>query len=306
MKTVLVTGGAGFIGSHLVDAYVERGWRVIVIDNLSTGDVRNVNSLAVLHAVDVRDAAPIIAATKPDLVSHHAAQIDVRKSVADPAEDAEINIVASIRLLQSCIENGVKRFIFASSGGAIYGEPLFAPQNEDHPQRPMSPYGCAKLSVEHYMNYYAVVHGLSTVAMRYANVYGPRQNTKGEAGVVAIFADRMLRGAPVTINGNGRQTRDFVYVGDVVAANMSVSERGDLTGAFNVGTAMETSVNELYDAMSLINGTNVQALRGPAKAGEQMRSVLDGRKLRNAAALPHPRSISDGLKMTMDFFASRR
>lgn len=306
MKTVLVTGGAGFIGSHLVDAYIERGWSVIVIDNLSTGDLRNVNSRAVLHALDIRDAAPIIASTKPDLVSHHAAQVDVRKSVADPAEDAEINIVSSIRLLQACVENGVKRFVFASSGGAIYGEPLFAPQNEDHPQRPMSPYGCAKLAVEHYMHYYAVVHGLSTVAMRYANVYGPRQSTKGEAGVVAIFADRMLRGQPVTINGNGKQTRDFVYVGDVVAANMAVSERAGLTGAFNVGTAMETSINELYDAMSLINGTNVPALRGPAKAGEQMRSVLDGRKLRSAATIPHPRPISDGLKMTMDFFASHR
>ena len=163
----------------------------------------------------------------------------------------------------------------------------------------------AKLSVEHYMNYYAIVHGLSTVAMRYANVYGPRQNTRGEAGVVAIFADRMLRGQPVSINGNGKQSRDFVYVGDVVAANMAVSERDDLTGAFNVGTAMETSVNELYDAMSRIN-TNVQALRGPAKAGEQMRSVLDGRRLRNAATLAAPRPIADGLKQTMDFFALRR
>lgn len=306
MKTVLVTGGAGFIGSHLVDAYIERGWRVVVVDNLSTGDVRNVNPKAVVHAVDIREAGPIIAATKPDVVSHHAAQVDVRKSVADPAADAEINVVSSIRLLQSCIENGVKRFVFASSGGAIYGEPVFAPQNEDHPQRPLSPYGCAKLAVEHYMNYYSAVHGLSTAAMRYANVYGPRQSTKGEAGVVAIFADRMLRGQAITINGNGRQTRDFVYVGDVVAANMAVSERDDLTGPFNVGTAMETSVNELYDAMSKINGTNVQALRGPAKAGEQMRSVLDGRRLRNAANLTPPRPISDGLKQTMDFFSSRR
>ncbi|HEX7421750.1 MAG TPA: NAD-dependent epimerase/dehydratase family protein [Thermoanaerobaculia bacterium] len=306
MKTVLVTGGAGFIGSHLVDAYVEKGWRVFVVDNLSTGDVRNVNARAELHAIDVHDAAPLVAKWKPDLISHHAAQVDVRKSVADPAGDAEINIVASVRLLQACVDAGVKRFIFASSGGAIYGEPVSGPQSEEHPQRPMSPYGCAKLAVEHYLNYYREVQGLSTVAMRYANVYGPRQSTKGEAGVVAIFADRLLRKLPVTINGDGSQTRDFVYVGDVVAANMAVSERDDLTGAFNVGTAMETSVNELYDAMSQINGTHVQALRGPAKAGEQMRSVLDGRRLRNAAMIATPRAISDGLKLTIDFFASRR
>jgi UDP-glucose 4-epimerase len=305
MKTVLVTGGAGFIGSHLVDAYVEKGWRVVVVDNLSTGDVRNVNPKAVLHAVDIRDAASIVAATKPDVVSHHAAQVDVRKSVEDPAEDAGINIVGSIRLLQACIENGVKRFIFASSGGAIYGEPVFAPQNEDHPQRPMSPYGCAKLAVEHYMNYYAAVRGLSTVALRYANVYGPRQSTKGEAGVVAIFADRMLRGQPVTINGNGHQTRDFVYVGDVVAANMAVSERDDLKGPFNVGTAVETSVNELFDAMSLATGTNIRPNRGSAKAGEQMRSVLDGRRLRSLAGLAQPLALANGLPLTVAAFRKR-
>jgi UDP-glucose 4-epimerase len=288
MKTVLVTGGAGFIGSHLVDAYVEKGWRVVVVDNLSTGDVRNVNPKAVLHAVDIRDAASIVAATKPDVVSHHAAQVDVRKSVEDPAEDAGINVVGSIRLLQACIENGVKRFIFASSGGAIYGEPVFAPQNEDHPQRPMSPYGCAKLAVEHYMNYYAAVRGLSTVALRYANVYGPRQSTKGEAGVVAIFADRMLRGQPVTINGNGHQTRDFVYVGDVVAANMAVSERDDL-----------------FDAMSLATGTNIRPNRGSAKAGEQMRSVLDGRRLRSLAGLAQPLPLANGLPLTVAAFRKR-
>ena len=276
MKTAIVTGGAGFIGSHIVDAYIERGWRVIVIDDLSTGDRLNVNRRAELYVVDVRDAGPIIEEVQPDLVNHHAAQIDVRKSVADPGEDADINVVGSIRLLQASAHAGVKRFIFASSGGAGYGEPLFAPQTEEHPLRPMSPYGCAKVAVEMYMSYYREVHGLSTVALRYANVYGPRQNTKGEAGVIAIFADRLLRGERVTINGSGDQTRDFVFVSDVVAANMAVTERPELTGAYNVGTGIETSVNTLYAEMAKILGVSAPAHHGPAKAGEQMRSVLDG------------------------------
>ncbi len=305
MKTVLVTGGAGFIGSHLVDAYVEKGWRVVVVDNLSTGDVRNVNARAELHAIDVHDAAPLVAKWKPDLVSHHAAQIDVRKSVDDPASDAEINIVASVRLLQACVDAGVKRFLFASSGGAIYGEPVSGPQSEEHPQRPMSPYGCAKLAVEHYLNYFREVQGLSTVAMRYANVYGPRQSTKGEAGVVAIFADRLLRKLPVTINGDGSQTRDFVYVGDVVAANMAVSEREDLTGEFNVGTGVETSINELYETLVRITGSNSEASHGPAKTGEQRRSVLDAGKLRSLVAVRQPEPVREGLQTTVLAFRKR-
>jgi UDP-glucose 4-epimerase len=305
MKTVVVTGGAGFIGSHLVDAYVERGWRVFVVDNLSTGDERQVNPRAELHKIDVRDAAPLIAKVKPDLVSHQAAQVDVRKSVADPAGDAEINVIGSIRLLQACVDARVKRFVFASSGGAAYGEPLFAPQTEEHPLKPMSPYGCAKVAVEYYMNAFREVHGLSAVAMRYANVYGPRQSTRGEAGVIAIFADRMLQGLPVTINGSGEQTRDYVYVGDVVAANMAVSERDELEGAFNVGTGIETSVNGLYEALARILDVPALAAHGPAKAGEQMRSVLDGRKLRGTAQLPTPRLLSDGLTATTEAFRHR-
>ncbi|MGZ5492338.1 MAG: NAD-dependent epimerase/dehydratase family protein [Thermoanaerobaculia bacterium] len=305
MKTVVVTGGAGFIGSHISDAYADRGWRVVVIDNLTTGDRGNVNPRAELHVADVRDSAAIIAKVRPDLISHHAAQVDVRKSVADPAEDAEINVVGSLRLLQAAVDARVKRFIFASSGGAIYGEPVSAPQTEEHVLRPMAPYGCAKLAVEQYMNYFREVQGLSTVALRYANVYGPRQSWRGEAGVVAIFADRMLRGEPVTINGRGDQTRDFVYVGDVVAANMAVSERDDLSGAFNVGTGVETSINELHEAMARLTGTSARAEHAPAKAGEQLRSVLDGAKLRKLAALAGPVAIGDGLPGTIDFFRRR-
>lgn len=301
MKHVLVTGGAGFIGSHLVDAYLERGWRVSVIDDLSTGDRRNLNPRAEFHEADLRDpgVSELVARLRPDIINHQAAQVDVRKSVADPAGDAEINVVASIRLLQVAAKLGVERFIFASSGGAIYGEPEFAPQTEDHPLRPMSPYGCAKLAVEHYMNCFRVTHGLSTAALRYANVYGPRQSTRGEAGVVAIFADRLLRGEEVVINGDGEQTRDFVFVGDVVRANLIVSD-DRAPGAFNVGTGVETSVNALYALVAGLLERPLAAKHGPAKPGEQRRSVLNG--VRFGPYSP----FRDGLRGTVDWFAETR
>lgn len=292
MTHVVVTGGAGFIGSHIADAYIARGYRVTVVDNLSTGDRRNVNARAEFVEADVRelDLRPL----RPDIVSHHAAQVDVRKSVDDPATDAEINVVASVRLLQHAAEVGVKRFIFASSGGAIYGEPLFAPQTEDHPVHPLSPYGCAKLAVEHYMNSFRFVYGLSTVAMRYANVYGPRQNAKGEAGVIAIFARKMLAGEPATINGDGEQTRDFVYVKDVVAANMEATD-ADEAGPINVGTGVETTINALYSMMAALISSARPPVHGPAKAGEQLRSVLAARR-KPAHTLPH------GLGETVQWF----
>ena len=284
-KHVLVTGGAGFIGSHVVDAYLERGWRVSIIDNLSTGDRGNVNPGAEFHEADIRGVN--LADLRPDVISHHAAQMDVRRSVSDPVFDADVNVIGSVSLLQQAAESGVKRFIFASTGGAIYGEPLFAPQTEEHPTRPLSPYGCAKLAVEHYMDYFRAVHGLATVALRYANVYGPRQNSKGEAGVVAIFIERKLRGERATINGDGEQTRDFVYVRDVVAANMKVTDSSE-AGPFNVGTGIETSVNRLA---SLIG---VNAAHGSAKAGEQRRSVLASKFGRTP--------LAEGLRETMAWF----
>jgi len=302
-KHVLVTGGAGFIGSHLVDAYLGRGWRVSVIDDLSTGDRRNLNAAARLYEADLRDPSTmaLLDELRPDLINHHAAQMDVRYSVANPAADAEANIIASLRLLQKATECGVKRFIFASSGGAVYGEPRFAPQTEEHPVAPMSPYGCAKLAVEHYLEYYRVVLGLSSAALRYANVYGPRQSAKGEAGVIAIFARRLLAGDGVTINGSGEQTRDFVYVGDVVAANMAVSE-GDMQGVYNVGTGVETTINELYDMMAAMLGVSGEAAHAPAKTGEQLRSVVDGSRLAAHAGLPRPVGLRDGLPRTIEFF----
>jgi UDP-glucose 4-epimerase len=299
-KHVVVTGGAGFIGSNIADAYIERGWRVTIIDNLSGGDRRNVHPRAAFHEVDIRDAAAadLIRELKPDVINHHAAQMDVRKSVDDPAADADVNVVGSLRILEAAAEAAVKRIVFASTGGAIYGEPVNeALQDESHPTAPLSPYGCAKLAVEHYLHYYRVVRGLSSAALRYANVYGPRQNAHGEAGVVAIFAGQLLDGRQSTINGGGTQTRDFVYVDDVVAANIAASE-AEWQGEYNVGTGVETSVNELYQSLASIAGIDIPAKHGPAKEGEQLRSVLDGSRLRKLANLPERTPLTEGLAKT--------
>ena len=304
-RHILVTGGAGFIGSHLADAFVKRGWRVSIIDDLSTGDRRNVNPEATLYEADLRDPATmrLLDELRPDAVVHQAAQIDVRVSVRDPAMDAETNVVASLRLMQKCVDAGtVRRFLFASTGGAIYGDPVRVPQDESHPTAPLSPYGCAKLAVEHYLHYFREVHGLATTALRYGNVYGPRQSPHGEAGVIAIFADRMLRGGEVTINGSGEQTRDYVFVSDVVAANLAVIDRDDLAGPYNVGTGVETTVNQLHAAIAAELGDTRPPRRGEAKAGEQMRSVLDGSALRETAGLPEPVPLRDGLRETLAWF----
>jgi UDP-glucose 4-epimerase len=306
-KHVVVTGGAGFIGSNIADAYLARGWRVTIIDNLITGKSRNVDPRAEFHQLDIRDraAADLIRELKPDVLNHHAAQMDVRKSVDDPAADADVNVIGTLRLLEAAVDAAVKRVIFASTGGAIYGEPLEVPQTESHPLNPLSPYGCAKLAVERYLNYYRIVRGLSSVALRYANVYGPRQNAHGEAGVVAIFAAKLLDRQQATINGSGEQTRDFVYVDDVVAANLAASDAG-WQGEYNVGTGVETTINELYDSLASIAGVDTPAVHAPAKEGEQLRSVLDGSRLRTLANLPERKVLSEGLKETFEWFAKER
>jgi UDP-glucose 4-epimerase len=302
MKKVLVTGGAGFIGSHVVDACVAQGLDVVVLDNLSTGERRNVNPKARFVEGDVCDPKAIAEAMKEgvDVVNHHAAQIDVRKSVDDPAFDAETNIVGALRLMQAALDRGVKKVIFASSGGAGYGEPRFYPQTEDHPLDPLSPYGVAKVSFEHYLYYFREVCGVPYAALRYANVYGPRQRKDGEAGVVAIFGGKLLAGEAPVINGDGRQTRDYVFVEDVVRANVAAL-RDDVSGAFNVGTGVETSVLELFDDLRSICGSSVRASYAPAKKGEQMRSVLDGSRLRSLASLPEPVALRAGLSRTISW-----
>jgi UDP-glucose 4-epimerase len=305
MTHALVTGGAGFIGSHVADAYLARGWRVTILDNLSSGVRANVNPGAELIEADITDpkSMDLVRELRPDIVSHHAAQIDVRVSVNDPGRDAETNVVASVRLLQAAAAIGVKRFVFASTGGAIYGEPQRVPQDEAHPTRPLSPYGCAKLAVEHYIEYFRIVHGLPAIALRYANVYGPRQNAHGEAGVIAIFTERMLRDEEVTINGTGGQTRDYVFIRDVVAANLAVTDRGDLTGPFNVGTGVETNLNDLHAMLAVATRSTRPAKHGPAKTGEQMRSVIDGRRLRELASLAEPVALADAIRETVAWFA---
>ncbi len=298
---VLVTGGAGFIGSAIVDAWIARGLDVVVIDNLSTGERRNVHPKAHFIEGDVRDAKTVAEAMKGvDIVNHHAAQMDVRRSVADPVFDADTNIIGSLQVLQSALEHRVKKVIFASSGGVIYGEPVTHPQTEEHSTWPLSPYGIAKLSVEHYLFYFREVHGLPYVALRYANVYGPRQRKDGEAGVVAIFGGRLLAGETPVINGDGLQTRDYVFVDDVVRANLAAL-RDEVSGAFNVGTGVETSVVQLFEVLRSICGVSVSAEHVDAKKGEQLRSALDGTKLRRLAGLPEPLPLRDGLERTISW-----
>lgn len=303
---VLVTGGAGFIASHIVDAYVARGHEVTVVDDLSSGRRENVNPKAELIAADLRDRATIdgLRGRGFELVNHHAAQIDVRVSVADPAADAELNVVATLRLFEAMRADGVKKIIFASSGGATYGEPDYAPQDESHPTRPVSPYGCAKLAIDQYLYFYKTVYGLKSVSLRYGNVYGPRQRKDGEAGVVAIFGGAMLDGETPRINGDGNQTRDYVYVHDLVRANMAASEQ-ELEGIYNVGTGVETSVNELFDELRRATGFDRAAEHGPAKPGEQMRSVLDATKLRTEGGLPPFVTLAEGIAETVSWLRER-
>jgi UDP-glucose 4-epimerase len=303
---VLVTGGAGFIASHVVDGYVERGHDVTVLDDLSSGLRENVNPRAELIVADLREPQTVegLRGRKFDLVNHHAAQIDVRVSVADPAADAELNIVAALRLFQAMVSSGVKKIVFASSGGASYGEPVYAPQDEQHPVAPLSPYGCAKLAIDQYLYYFRQIHGIKAVSLRYGNVYGPRQRKDGEAGVVAIFAGALLDGQTARINGTGEQTRDYVFVEDVARANMAASEL-DLDGIYNVGTGVETSVNALYAALTRALDIDAKAEYGPHKAGEQMRSVLDGTKLRRLANLPEPVQLDEGMQRTVAWLRGR-
>jgi UDP-glucose 4-epimerase len=307
---IVVTGGAGFIGSHIVDAYLAAGHEVAIIDNLSTGQRANINPAARFYELDLRaeNLAEIIKQEHPHIINHPAAQIDVRKSVQDPRFDADVNILGSLNLLEAARATGVKHIIFASTGGAIYGEQDYFPADESHPIRPLSPYGIAKLAVEKYLDYYNVVHGMSYTILRYANVYGPRQNPKGEAGVVAIFCEQMLNGRNPTINGDGKQTRDYVFVGDVMRANLQALEsHADVANSiFNIGTGIETDVNELYQVIQQQLGREQTSQHGPAKAGEQLRSVLDARRAERQLGWRASIDLNNGLKHTIDFYLSRQ
>jgi UDP-glucose 4-epimerase len=304
---ILVTGGAGFIASHIVDAYIAEGHQVTVVDNLSTGKRTNLNPAADFHNVDIRDAdalGKVLSGSKFDVVNHHAAQMDIRRSVADPVYDASVNIVGMLTLLEASVRSGIRRVVFASSGGAVYGEQEVFPAPETHPTRPISPYGVAKLATEQYLFYYASVYALESVALRYANVYGPRQNPEGEAGVVAIFTTKMLEGAQPIINGDGGQTRDYVFVGDVVKANV-LALRASGFSVFNVGTGVETDVNGIFRTLKEATGSGCREMHGEAKKGEQMRSVLDCKRLSAELGWRPEVTLKAGLQRTVDFFRSR-
>ena len=300
---VVVTGGAGFIGSHLVDRLLLEGHDVVVVDNLSTGKRKNVNRNARLYRLDIRSSRleRVFRNERPSVVMHLAAQMDVRRSVADPGFDAQVNILGTINVLQQAFNHGTRKVVFSSSGGAIYGEQDAFPAPETHPCRPLSPYGISKLSGEHYLSYYHQVGGVQDVSLRYANVYGPRQDPEGEAGVVAIFIQKLLNGEQPIINGNGRQTRDFVFVEDVVEANVAVMGQG-IRGVYNVGTGVEASINELFALIKELMNSSSRPMHGPAKKGEQRRSVVDPSTLRKELGWESRVSLREGLVQTIEYF----
>jgi UDP-glucose 4-epimerase len=302
---VLVTGGAGFIGSHVAEQLVSRGHEVAVVDDLSSGKRENVPEGAHFYEADIRSGCKeVFEEFGPEALSHQAAQMDVRRSVREPDFDAEVNVLGTVRLLQGCVEYGVGQVIFASTGGAVYGEQQAFPAEEDHPQYPISPYGVSKLAGERYLHYYRVQHGLPYVALRYANVYGPRQDPHGEAGVVAIFCGNLAAGRTSTINGTGEQTRDYVYVGDVARANVLALESEAPPGAYNIGTGMETSVNRLYELLRETSGRDLAPGHGPAKPGEQARSSVDPAKASGAMGWRPEVDLRAGLAETLRFFGA--
>ncbi len=305
---ILVSGGAGFIGSHTVDALAARGGHEIaVIDNLSAGKREQVNPRARFYQADLRDGPAVravIERERPEVLVHLAAQMDVRRSVADPPFDAQVNLVGFLNLMEAGRERGLRRVVFSSTGGAIYGEQERFPCDEEHPLRPVSPYGVAKLATEKYLFFYHAQYGIDYAALRYANVYGPRQDPHGEAGVVAIFCGRILEGRPVTIYGDGGQTRDYVFVGDVVRANVAALA-GAVSGAFNIGTGVETSVNQLYEALARSAGTSRAAEFAPARAGEQRRSVILAERAARELGWRPQVELPDGLAQTLRFFRDR-
>ncbi|MGA1868827.1 MAG: NAD-dependent epimerase/dehydratase family protein [bacterium] len=300
---ILVTGGAGFIGSHVVEAMIRENHHVIVVDDLSSGKKERVPQGVPFYKADIRDKTieEIFAKEKPEIVCHHAAQISVRISVDDPVMDADINIIGGINMAKLAAANGVKQFIFSSTGGAIYGEQDYFPADEEHPARPICPYGAAKLSFEKYLYYFYKIHGLNYVVLRYSNVYGPRQDPYGEAGVVAIFCMKMLSNQIPIINGDGEQTRDFVYVEDVAKANVNALK---LSGGhcLNIGTGKETTVNEIFRELKKITASSIQENHGPAMLGEQRRSVISAQKAYEVMGWQPETSLHDGLAKTVDYF----
>lgn len=300
---ILFTGGAGFIGSNVVDALIDLGHEVVVVDNLSTGFRQNINPSAKFYQLSIRDKelSEVFESEKPELVNHHAAQIDVRKSADDPISDAEDNILGSLNLITNCVQFGVKRVIYASTGGAIYGEAQYLPADENHPVNPISQYGISKHTVEHYLYLYSTLYELDYVILRYANVYGPRQNPFGEAGVVAIFATQMLTGKQPTIFGPGDKTRDYIHVSDVTEANILALDRGKNT-ILNIGTEVETSDQEIFDTLADVLGYEAPPTYAPVRKGEVYRICLKCSKARQEIGWSPRLSLKEGIAGTADYY----
>jgi UDP-glucose 4-epimerase len=303
---ILVTGGAGFIGSHVVDRFVGLGHEVVVFDNLSSGRREFVHPQARLVVADLTDARAIercLAEFRPEIVDHHAAQIDVRHSVDDPVHDAGTNILGALALLQSCTRHGVRKFVYASTGGALYGEGRALPATEEHPVNPESPYGVSKHTVEHYLYLWKLLHGLDYTVLRYPNVYGPRQNPHGEAGVNAIFIGLMLRGKRPRIFGSGEQVRDYVYVGDVVEANVLALDRGG-GEMVNIGTGVGTSVNDIVRELNAVLGTRIEPIYEPPRPGEVQRIYLDATRAGRVLGWKPQVAFTEGLRRTVEWSKS--
>lgn len=300
---IMVTGGAGFIGSHVADAYTAQGHEVVIVDDLSTGDRENIPAGAAFYQTDIcsPEIGGIFAAEKPDIVNHHAAQISVTRSVAQPEEDARTNITGTLNLIRNCGKYGVGKMVYASSGGAVYGEPEYLPCDESHPVTPLSPYGLSKYVAEQYLTLASRLYGLDFTILRYANVYGPRQKATGEAAVVPLFITQMLRGDPVTIYGDGMQERDFMYVGDVAAANLSALTAGS-RGTYNLGTGKGVNINELFNLVAGIAGYEKPLRRAPAREGEVYRSYLENRLVTRDLGWTVTVRLEDGLRNTVAFF----
>jgi len=300
---VLVTGGAGFIGSNVVDLFIKNGHDVVIVDDLSTGRRANINSRAKFYEMDIRDPGmrEIFASERPEIVDHHAAQIDVRRSVSDPRFDADVNLLGSIQLAELAHEFGVRKFIYISSGGAIYGEPVYLPCDEAHPVQPLAPYGASKYTFELYLYLYKETYGLDYTILRYANVYGPRQDPLGEAGVVAIFTGQMLHNKPVTINGTGEQVRDYVFVSDCADANLISLQEGS-GGVYNLGSGIGTTVNQIFKQLKAITGYSLEPAYGPAKAGETFKIYLDSTHVKDELDWEPTVGLEDGLSSTVKYF----
>lgn len=303
---VLVTGGAGFIGSHVVDTFIANGYQVVIVDDLSTGRETNLNPAATFYKIDIRSPqlAEVFEKEQPDYISHHAAQMDVRRSVVDPYFDADVNIIGSINLIECARKYGIKRFVYISTGGAVYGEPEYLPCDENHPVNPICPYGASKHTVEHYLYMYNFNYGLNYTVLRYPNVYGPRQDPHGEAGVVAIFTGLMLKGQQAYINGDGEQERDFVFVADCARANLLAVQK-DVNGIFNIGSGRATSVLEIFDNLKAITDYPLPRAHAPAKVGETRRIFLDAAKAAHVLGWEQTVGLEEGLKKTVDYFKTR-